>query len=236
MIGGFVITGTKPKRVIIRGLGPSLAQAGIGGAMADPVLTLHNSKGTLIAWNDNWISRRSEVLATKVPPSNNREAAIVATLQPGNYTAVLQSKTAFPGVALFELYDLDAASSQLINISTRARVGFGQSVVIGGFIIGGDQPTKVLIRALGPSLAKHGVANALPDPVLELRGSNGSLIFTNDNWRSAQQQQIMASTIPPTDNRESAIIVTLKPGHYTAVVRGKGFATGIALVEIYNLQ
>jgi hypothetical protein len=236
MIGGFIIVGNKPKKIIIRAIGPSLVRAGVAGAMADPLLKLHNSKGGLIASNDDWISRRQEVLATGVAPTDTREAAIVATLPPGHYTAVVESKTGVPGVALFELYDLDAASSRLANISTRGKVGTGENVVIGGFIIGGDQPTKVIVRALGPSLAKSGVPNALKDPVLELRGATGSLIFANDNWRSAQQQQIIASTIPPDDNREAAIIATLKPGPYTAVVRGTGNSTGVALVEVYNLD
>jgi hypothetical protein len=236
MIGGFIISGNKSKKVIIRGLGPSLARAGVAGAMTDPTLKLYNSKGILIGSNDNWTTHRDEVLATGIPPSDSRESAIVATFQPGSYTSVLQSKTGVSGVALFELYDLDAAGSHLINISTRGKVGIGENVVIGGFIIGGDQPTKVLVRAIGPSLAKSGVSNALMDPRLELHGPTGSLIFANDNWRSPQQQQIAASGIPPTDNREAAIIATLQPGHYTAIVRGGGNATGVALVEVYNLD
>ena len=236
MIGGFIILGNKSKKVIVRALGPSLAKAGVTGAMADPILKLHNSKGTLIASNDNWTTRRSSVVATGIPPRDGHESAIVATLQPGNYTSVVESKTGVPGVALFELYDLDAASSHLVNISTRGKVGIGDNVVIGGFIIGGDQPTKVLIRAIGPSLAKSGISNALQDPKLELHGPTGSLIFANDNWRSAQQQQIVASGVPPKDNKEAAIIATLKPGSYTAIVRGKGTATGVALVEVYNLD
>ncbi len=236
MIGGFIILGSKSKKVIIRALGPSLAKAGVIGAMVDPILKLHDSKGTLIAWNDNWTTRRNEVAATGIPPSDGRESAIVATLKPGNYTAIVESKTGAPGVALFELYDLDAASSHLVNISTRGKVGTGDNVVIGGFIIGGDQPTKVLIRAIGPSLTKSGVANALQDPRLELHGSTGSLIFANDNWRTAQQQQIKAAGIPPKDDKEAAIIATLKPGSYTAIVRGGGNATGVALVEVYNLN
>jgi hypothetical protein len=236
MIGGFIISGNKSKKVMVRALGPSLAQAGVSGAMADPVLELHDSKGRLIRSNDNWATSYQEVMSTQIPPSNSHEAAIVATLAPGNYTAVLQSKTGFPGVGLFELYDLDVSQSQLMNISTRAQVSYGDRSVIGGFIIGGDQPTKVLIRGIGPSLAKSGIANALEDPVLELHNSSGSTIFSNDNWRTSQQQQITATGIPPSDNREAAIIATLKPGNYTAVLRGKGYATGVALVEVYNLQ
>ena len=236
MIGGFIIEGDKAKKVIVRGLGPSLAKVGIAGAMSDPTLQLYNSKGTLVGSNDNWTTHRNEVLATGRPPTDGRESAIVTTLQPGNYTCVLKSKTGVPGVGLFELYDLDVASSRLANISTRAKVGLGESVVIGGFIIGGDQPTKVIIRALGPSLAKSGISNALQDPKLELHGPTGSLIFANDNWRSSQQQQIMATGIPPKDNREAAIIATLNPGSYTAIVQGAGSFTGVALVEVYNLE
>ena len=235
-IGGFIIAGNKAKKVIVRGLGPSLARAGIAGAMSDPTLQLYNSKGILVGSNDNWTTHRNEVLATGLPPTDSRESAIVTTLQPGNYSCILKSKTGVPGVGLFELYDLDVASSHLANISTRAKVGVGQSVVIGGFIIGGDQPTKVIIRALGPSLARSGISNALQDPKLELHGPTGSLIFANDNWRSSQQQQIIATSIPPTDNREAAIVATLNPGSYTAVVRGAGSFTGVALVEVYNLD
>jgi hypothetical protein len=204
--------------------------------MADPFLKLYDSKGTLIGSNDNWTTHQSQVTATGVAPSDTRESAIVTTLRPGNYSCVLQSKTGASGVALFELYDLDAASSHLLNISTRGKVGLGENVVIGGFIIGGDQPTKVLIRAIGPSLVNSGIANALQDPRLELRGPTGSLIFANDNWRSSQQQQIIATQIPPKDNREAAILATLNPGHYTAIVRGSGYGTGVALVEVYNLS
>ena len=221
--------------MLIRGLGPSLARAGIAGAMTDPVLKLFNSRGILLSTNDNWTSNRTQILATQLAPSDTRESALIATLPPGNYTAVLASKTNVPGVALFELYDLDIGSSELINLSTRGRVGTGDAVVIGGFVIGGDQPTRVLIRAIGPSLAQFGILHPLLDPVLELRGSTGSLIFSNDNWRTSQAQQIQ-QTIPPSDNRESAIIATLHPGGYTAIVRGKGNTTGVAVVEVYNLQ
>jgi hypothetical protein len=236
LIGGFIITGNQAKKVLLRGMGPSLKKAGVAGAMADPILELHDLGGALIDSNDNWTSDRNQIEATGMAPKDSHESAIVAILSPGNYTCVLRSKTGVPGVGLFELYDLDAASSHLVNISTRGRVGLGENVVIGGFIIGGDQPTKVLIRAIGPSLTKIGVSNALKDPKLELHGPTGALIFANDNWRSAQQQQIAATLIPPTDNKEAAIVVSLVPGTYTAIVRGSGNLTGIALVEVYNLD
>jgi len=235
MIGGFVVSGTRAKKVVIRALGPSMARLGLRGAMLDPNLGLFDSRGVQLSSNDNWTSNRSQIFATGLAPTDSREAAIVATLQPGNYTAVIQGKNGAPGIALFELYDLDAASSQLINLSTRARVMTGENVVIGGFVIGGDQPTKVLVRALGPSLARFGIAGPLSDPILELHAANGTLIFSNDNWRTTQAQQI-AATIPPTDARESAIIANLQPGAYTAIVRGKANSVGVALVEVYNLQ
>jgi hypothetical protein len=139
------------------------------------------------------------------------------------------------GIGLFELYDLDSASARISNISTRGEVGTASDVMIGGFIIGGNLPTKVIARALGPSLAQAGVMNALPDPVLELYNSEGSLIFSNDDWQSSQEVQINATGIPPTDDREAAIVATLSPGGYTALVRDANGASGVALVEVYNL-
>jgi hypothetical protein len=137
---------------------------------------------------------------------------------------------------LFELYDLDSASARVGNISTRGEVGTSSDVMIGGFIIGGNLPTKVITRALGPSLAQSGVVNALPDPVLELYNSDGSLVFSNDNWRTSQEAQINATGIPPTNDREAAIVATLSPGGYTALVHDANGASGVALVEVYNLE
>jgi hypothetical protein len=236
MIGGFIITGSTSKKIIVRAMGPSLTQAGVSGAMANPKLELRDSRGRLLASNTNWETRRAEILATGLPPTNPNEAAAVATLAPGAYTVVVSGVNNTSGVALFELYDLDVASSNVANISTRGRVEPGDHVMIGGFIIGGDQPTRVIIRAMGPSLTQSGLTGVLADPILALHDANGSLIFTNDNWRSTQQQQIIDSGLPPTDNRESAIIATLQPGNYTAIVSGSGNTSGVALVEVYNLD
>lgn len=235
MIGGFIISGNASKKVVLRAIGPSLAQAGVNGAMANPALELHDSTGTSIASSDSWTSRRSEVAASGLAPTDSREAAIVATLTPGAYTAILRGVNATAGVALFELYDIDPSHSQIVNISTRGNVLSGDNVMIGGFIIGGDQPSKVIVRAIGPSLARSGVAGALADPVLELHSGNGSLIFTNNDWRSSQEDQIIASTIPPSNDKESAIVATLQPGNYTAIVRGGNNTNGVALVEVYSL-
>jgi hypothetical protein len=237
MIGGFIITGDAAKKVVLRALGPSLADAGVKGVLADPVLELYDSTGALIKQNDNWTSPLPEyVVAAGLTPKYPSESLIAATLPPGSYTAVLRGADSTTGVALCELYDLDPASSRISNLSTRGEAGSGDEAMIGGFIIGGTESTEILVRAIGPSLTALGVSGALLDPVLELRGSDGSLLFENDDWRSDQEQQILDSTIPPSSDKESAIVATLPPGNYTALVHGAGDSTGVALVEVYNLQ
>jgi hypothetical protein len=238
LIGGFIITGTDPKKVIIRGIGPSLA-AFFSGSLADPTLDL-NQGDTLLTSNDNWkTDQQAEIEATGIPPTNDLESAIVRTLTPGNYTAILRGKSDTTGIGVVEAYDLDqAANSRLANISTRGFVDTGDNVMIGGLIVGGTggESAKVVLRALGPSLANFGVPDALQDPTLELHNADGSIIRSNDNWKDSQQTEIMASGLAPTDDRESAIVATLPPGNYTAIVRGKNSTTGVALVEVYNLQ
>lgn len=235
MIGGFIITGTKPKEVLLRGLGPSLTQAGVSGVLADPILEIYNQAGALIARNDNWFTLAPDLVARGFAPSNAQESVVVATLAAGSYTAVLSGANATSGTALLELYDLDPASSVLSNISTRGEVASTTDPMIGGFIIDGAEAAKVLVRAIGPSLAALGVEGALPDPTLELRDRDGSLIFANNNWRSDQEAQILATTIPPHDDHEAAIVATLTPGSYTAIVHDGGSAHGVALVEVYHL-
>jgi hypothetical protein len=235
LIGGFIISGTEPKKVIIRGIGPSLT--GVGAALPDPTLELKRGD-TTIASNDNWKENQAEVEATTIPPTNNLEAAIVATLDPGLYTTILADKNGVPGVGVVEVYDLArTANSRLANISTRGFVDTGANVMIGGIIIGGNgSGGSVLVRAIGPSLGTAGIAAPLQDPTLELRGANGDLVRVNDNWQESQQGEIEATTIPPTNPAESAILATLTPGNYTAIVRGKGDSTGVALVEFYNIR
>jgi len=244
LIGGFIITGTAPKKVILRAIGPSLSDAmpPVPGALADPVLELHEPDGTVIT-NDNWKdSQEQEIIDTTIPPTNDLESAIVETLDPGAYTAIVSGKNGGTGVGLVEAYDLDqAAASQLANISTRGFVESADNVMIGGFIVGGPSDSgeaTVLLRALGPSLgnAVPPVAGALQDPFLELHDSNGAIITSNNDWKDTQQAEIEATGIPPTDDRESAILATLLPGAYTAIVSGKDGTTGVGLVEVYNLQ
>ena len=236
MIGGFIVDGIVPKKVALRAIGPSLAGAGVSGAMADPVLQLLDSTATVVASNDSWNVPGEEVSAIGLAPLDAREAALVVTLAPGAYSAIVSGKAATSGVALFELYDLDAGTGRVANISTRSRVDTGDNVMIGGFILFGTTGTPIIVRAIGPSLVANGVADALLDPTLEIYNSNGVLLASNDNWRTNQEAEILASTIPPTDDREAAIVSTLAPGAYSAVIRGANNTTGVALVEVYALN
>jgi hypothetical protein len=244
LIAGFIITGTDPKKVIIRGLGPSLGALGVQGALTDTTLELHQGSNTL-ATNDNWKiddqsgqSQEATISATTIPPKNDLESALVATLNPGAYTAVLAGKNQTIGIGVVEVYDLDqAANSKLANISSRGFVDTGDNAMIGGFIVGGagGGAAKVLIRGLGPSLGSVGVQGALTDTTLELHDNNGTTIATDDNWKDSQKGDIQATTIPPSNDLDSAIVRTLVPGNYTAVLRGVNNGTGIGLVEVYNL-
>ena len=235
MIGGFIIQGNTPKKVVLRAIGPSLAAAGVNEVLADPILELWNSTGAVIASNDDWNTGSEDLVALGLAPADDRESAIVATLPAGAYSAVVRGKNSTTGVALFELYDLDRTNGSVANISTRGRVETGDRVMIGGFILGGTQGTKVIVRAIGPSLVS-GVTDALLDPTLELYDSNGSLLSTNDNWRTDQEGPIVDSTVPPADDREAAIVATLAPGAYSAIVRGTNDSTGVALFEVYALS
>ena len=189
-----------------------------------------------MAANDNWRDSQQELLqATPIPPTNDYESAIVATLDPGAYTVILKGFGLTTGVGLVEVYDLDLqATSKLANISTRGYVDRGDNVLIGGMIVTGGDSTTVLFRALGPSLS--GLTNALRDTTLELHDGNGALVAINDNWKETQRAEIEATQIPPRDDRESAIIRSLTPGAYTAVVRGKGDLVGLALIEAYQVN
>jgi acetyl esterase/lipase len=236
MIGGFIITGDTAKKVVLRAIGPSLANVGVPNALSDPVLELYDSAGRLIAQNNDCSSLPPSLIPDGFEPPNGKESLITATLPAGAYTAVLRGVNGASGVGLFELFDLDQASSRLSNISTRGDVGLGNEVMIGGFIIGGDEPTKVIVRALGPSLAASGISDPLPNPSLELYDSNGSLIFANDDWRASQAQEIADSGFQPSDEREAAMIATLAPGSYTAILHDAAAESGIALIEVYNLK
>jgi plastocyanin/uncharacterized protein YggT (Ycf19 family) len=256
MIGGFIVQGTQPKRVIIRAIGPELTQFGVPNVLANPTLELHNGAGALIAFNDNWQTTTiggiitndqvQQILNSGRAPLDTRESAIIANLPAGNYTAIVRGLSNTTGVALVEVYDLSPnANSILGNISTRSFVQTDDNVMIGGFIVQGSQPKMVIIRAIGPELTQFGVPNVLANPTLELHNGTGALIAFNDNWQTTtiggiitndQVQQILNSGRAPLDTRESAIIANLPAGNYTAIVRGVSSTTGVALVEVYDLQ
>jgi hypothetical protein len=238
LIGGFIVTGNAPKKVLLRAIGPSLEQQDVSGALADPLLELHAKDGSLITTNDDWkATQQAEIEATGAAPSNDLESAIVATLDPDSYTAIVSGKAGTTGIGLVEGYDLDQpADSQLANISTRGFVQTGDDVMIGGFILGnGSGTTNILVRAIGPSLLGQGVKDALADPILELHDENGALVMSNDNWKESQQTEIEATGIPPTNDLESALIATIPATAHTAIVSGKDGGTGVGLVEVYRL-
>jgi uncharacterized Zn-binding protein involved in type VI secretion len=239
VIGGFIITGSGQKRVIVRAIGPSLVNHGITNPLQNPTLELHDHTGAVIASNDNWMNapNKQEIIDSGLAPSNNFESAILTSLNPGAYTAIVRGVNNGTGIALVEGYDLNpAAASKLGNMSTRALVQIGDNVMIGGFIITGSGQKNVIVRAIGPSLAQHGITNPLQDPTLELHNGNGAIIAFNDNWKDTQQAQIQATGLAPTNDKESAIVRMLAPGNYTAIVRGKNNTIGVALVEVYGLN
>jgi sugar lactone lactonase YvrE len=237
LIGGFVVSGTGFKRILLRGMGPLLTTAHVPGALADPTLELR-SASALITMNDNWRdSQQATIMSTGLAPHDNRESAIVTTLAAGAYTVIERGKNNTTGIGLVEIYDLNpTATAKLSNISARASIGTGDNVAIAGFILGNGNGAKVLIRGRGPSLRQAGITNALADPMLELRDANGQLLAANDNWKSSQTIAIQATHIQPSNDLEPAIVTTLPSGPYTAIMRGKNNGVGIGLVEVYRVQ
>jgi uncharacterized delta-60 repeat protein len=240
-IGGFIVAGTAPKHVLLRAMGPSLAQFGVPNALADPVMELHGPAGFVPIINDNWRDdpvQEPLIIASGIAPANNLESAIDATLIPGAYTAIVRGKNNASGIGLVEVYDLgQAADSKLANISTRAFVFTGDEIVIAGFILGnGSGSDRVVLRGIGPSLSSTGLRDLLPDPTLQLRNSNGALLVANNDWQDnpAQAAELIAAGLAPTHPLESGIAATLPPGLYTALLAGRNDSTGIGLVEVYD--
>lgn len=236
LIGGFIIGGLELKRVLLRGIGPSLVSAGITNPLPDPMIELHEPGGTILS-NDDWKeSQQTEIEATNLQPGDDHESALIATLAPGSYTVIVSGKNAGTGVGLVDVYDLDeTVKAKLANISTRGFVDTEDNVLIGGVIVG-SVGGEVVARAIGPTLEPLGVADPLLDPLLEIRNADGSTFASNDDWRESQESEIEASGYAPADDREAAIVATLPPNSYTAIVRGKADSSGVALVEVYNVD
>lgn len=242
LIAGFIVAGSTPKSVALRGIGPSLMQFGVTDVLADPTIELHSSTGALLKQNDNWQddpAQAAQLTALGLGLRNPNESGIVASLPPASYTAILAGKNGGIGVGLVEVYDTNQASnSQLANISTRGLVLLGNNVMIGGFILGGSNNTHVVVRGIGPSLAQFGLSPVLADPTLVLHDGNGAVLVSNDNWQddSASAAQLTALGLAPQAPAESGIYASLPPGAFTAVLAGTNSGTGIGLVEIYNVQ
>jgi hypothetical protein len=237
LIAGFQVTGNSSKQLVVRGLGPSLAQFGLTNVLPDPTLELHDSTGAIVASNDDWQdASNAQAIPTALRPTNGLEPAIFTTLSRGAYTAVLRGYNGSTGTGLVEVYDVSVGNgTQLGNISTRGFVQTGDNVMIAGLVVQ-SQNKQVVVRALGPTLAGFGVNNALPDPTLSLYDGNGTLLIFNDDWRDTQETTVSGTGLAPRDDLESAIAGTIAPGSYTAVVRGYENAIGNALVEVYGLN
>ncbi len=240
LIGGFIVTGPGPKSVVLRALGPSLSGFGLSGVLADPVLKVYNSSRTLIATNDNWQDDigAAYIMQNGLAPGNPSESATLQTLAPGAYTVIVNGKDPTPGIGLVELYDLSPLSnSKLVNMSARGSVGTGDSVLISGFIVGDVESATVIVRALGPSLASFGVSGVLSDPTLTIQDANGSVIASNNNWQdNINAIDIQRNGLAPPNALESAIVLRLPAGSYTAIVRGANGGTGVGLAEVYTLH
>jgi uncharacterized protein (TIGR03118 family) len=252
-IAGFIIRadpgqGLSSKRVLLRGIGPSLSVGGtpIPGRLADTFLELHDSNGQIIGVNDNWKAvDQINIQATGLAPTDDHESAMIVRLASDtSYTAVLRGANNSTGIGLIEGYDLEQTTqTHLANISGRAQVLTGDNVLISGVIVNGAGEEQILFRAIGPSLSASGVTDALQDPILELHDGQGNLIEHNDNWMEEPDGTpnpirtvlIAATGLAPTNSAESAILASLAPGNYTVIVRGKDSTTGVGLAEAFRL-
>jgi photosystem II stability/assembly factor-like uncharacterized protein len=241
LIGGFIISGSVPKRVAVRGIGPSLSNFGLSDVLADPTLELRGASGVALAQNDNWqndTAQAAELAALGLALNNSNESALIATLNPGAYTAILAGKNGGTGVGVVEVYDVNqSVDAELANISTRGFVQAGGNVMIGGFILGGSN-TQLVLRGMGPSLGQFGLSPVLADPTLELHDGNGVLLIANDDWQSdpTSAAQLSAHGLAPQDPKESGIFTSLPAGAFTTILAGKNGGAGLGLVEIYNVE
>ena len=233
----FILQGTGSETIVLRGIGPSLSDFGVPDTLRDPTARLLDVRGRTLDFNDNWMDNpdKAAIIAAGLAPTNRRESALIDSLAPGVYTMVEQGNPHGQGVALPEVYDLSDGSLQISAIGIRGMVLTGDHVIISGFIISGNAPVSVLVRALGPSLAAVGLPGVLADPVIELHDGSGAVIASNDNWRDTQEAEIIATGLAPTNDLESALIGTLPPGPYTVVFFGANGATGLGFLQDYSL-
>ena len=241
MIGGLIINGAAPKTIVVRAVGPSLLEHGVSDALLNPTLQLvRASDNAVIASNDDWQSGpdAARIRAVGLQPAHALESAVMVTIPagPGAFTAIVAGANGGVGVGLVEVYEVDHPEIPIVNLSTRGAVQGGTGVMIGGFVILDGQQT-VMVRAIGPSLANFGVAGALANPTMQLvRINDNSIIATNDDWGNASNAaQVASSGFAPSNPLESAILVTLAPGAYTAVVSGAGGTSGVGLIEVYRI-
>ena len=238
LVNEFILQGTGNETVVLRGIGPSLADLGVPDALEDPTSSLLNARGRTLDANDNWMDNPNadRIVAVGLQPTDPLESAMIDPLRHGTYTFVEQGTHRVQGVALPEIYDLSDGGLQLSAVGTRGLVSTEDNVMISGFIIADSSPISLLIRALGPSLADAGLHRVLPDPLLELHDGDGNLIFSNDNWRDTQEAEIEATGLAPTNDLESAMVVDLFPGKYAAVFSGVDETIGLGFLQIYSLD
>lgn len=251
LILGFFVGGSGTKSLLLRGVGPSLAPHGIAAPLADPLLTLASQSGGTVSTNDNWGTHAAQIapVAASVGAfelsTSSLDAGLLADLPPGGYTATVAGKSGGVGIALGEAYDTDLGSTaRLINISARTWVGTDADSLIAGFVVSGETGKTLLIRAVGPGLVPHGVGGVLADPILRVYRAGESMpIFQNDNWSATSYADEIAAksaaawAFPlPADSKDAVLLLTLPPGGYTAVVTGANGGTGVALVEVYELE
>ena len=243
LIGGFIVQGSQPATVILRGIGNSLAARGLSNPLRDPMIELRDAAGALVAENDDWIASENAatIASYRLDPSNSRESAIFRTLNPGNYTVIVRAfdngDGNLSGTGLVELFDLHTSGGRAGNIASRGHVLTGNDVMIAGFIVGGSAPKELIVRGLGPSLVDAGIANPLSDPTIQLVDSSGNVLGTSDDWETEPDAQIIRNKgLAPSRGNEAALHTNVNPGAYTAVLRGFDNATGIGLVEVYDLS
>lgn len=252
LISGFVIGPGGNKNILVRAVGPALSTLGVNGVLADPVLELHDSTGAIIASNDNWIASDASTMAVVgafALPAGSRDAALQRSLAPGAYSAVVSGSARTTGISLIEVYEVDGTSGRLMNLSTRARIGTGENLLIAGFVVSGGSGTRrLLVRAAGPALASMQVSGALADPTLKVvNATTGATVSTNDNWSTpavagAADATTLANTFAiagafpfQAGSKDAALIADFPPGLYGINATGVNNATGVALVEVYDL-